>query len=225
MTVAPSTNQALSFAQLEQLWLQAGGSQASAPVAAAIALAESGGHPSSLNNTPSTGDYSVGLWQINYFGNLYPGRTAAFGPPDALTDPLANARAAVTVSNGGNNFDPWSTFLSGAYKQYLPATATLVSKSDPFGLPGVGSTALLPTLIGGSSSPVAKQAGAVGSAVGSAVSGATSGVLSGVMPIGVGLIFVLAALALLGFGLTRLTAESDESRSAQILPFAAAAAA
>lgn len=105
----------LSFSQLEKLWIQAGGSPGKAAVAAAIALAESNGNPSALNNTPSTGDYSVGLWQINYYGSLAPSRTAQFGPPQALTSPLANAKAAVAISGDGSNFTPWTTYTSGAY--------------------------------------------------------------------------------------------------------------
>lgn len=110
----------MTFSEIEQVWIQAGGSKQSAPTAAAIALAESGGNPQALNDNASTGDYSVGLWQINYFGGLRKSRTAQFGPPSALTDPAANARAAVAVSSGGTNFDPWTTYTRGSYEQYLP---------------------------------------------------------------------------------------------------------
>ncbi len=34
---------------------------------------------------PSTGDYSWGPWQINYYGNLYDGRVALLGSPDTNT--------------------------------------------------------------------------------------------------------------------------------------------
>ena len=34
---------------------------------------------------PSTGDYSWGPWQINYYGNLYDGRVALLGSPDSNT--------------------------------------------------------------------------------------------------------------------------------------------
>lgn len=111
----------MSYADLEGLWVQAGGSPASAPLAAAIAMAESGGNPSSLNNNASTGDLSYGLWQINMIGSMGPQRERQFGinSYSQLLDPLTNAKAAVAVSNGGTNFAPWSTFKSGAYKKYL----------------------------------------------------------------------------------------------------------
>lgn len=114
-----------TFSQIESLWTQNGGSPAAAPIAAAIAMAESGGNPQSLNNTPSTGDYSVGLWQINYFGNLDGPRTAAYGNPTSLAaDPNAQAKAAISISGNGANWSPWSTYTSGAYKQYLSGGGT-----------------------------------------------------------------------------------------------------
>jgi hypothetical protein len=113
----------LSYSQLEGLWIQAGGSQASAPIAAAIALAESGGNPSSLDNNPRTGDLSYGLWQINMIGSMGPGRLREFGlsSDSQLLDPLTNAQAAVKVAGGGSNpnFSPWTTFTSGKYLKYL----------------------------------------------------------------------------------------------------------
>lgn len=85
--------------QLESLWVQAGGSPSAAPMASAIALAESRGNPGAQS---STGD--VGLWQIN----------AAAHPGQATTDPLANAQAAVAISANGTNWRPWCTAYSDA---------------------------------------------------------------------------------------------------------------
>lgn len=105
---ATSAAGAMSFAQIEQLWIQNGGNAAVAPVMAAIAIAESGGHPTSLNNNPSTGDYSVGLWQINYYNGLLASRTASYGSPAALQgDANAQARAAISLSADGTNLAPW----------------------------------------------------------------------------------------------------------------------
>lgn len=129
------TTTPLSFAQIEQLWTQSGGDPNVAPVAAAIALAESGGNPGALNNDPATGDYSVGLWQINYYGNLYPSRTAAYGSPATLrTNPSEQAAAAIGISGNGQNWSPWTTYTSGAYKQYLmgaPAQTTGIAAPPP----------------------------------------------------------------------------------------------
>jgi hypothetical protein len=120
----------VTFKQLEDLWIRAGGSPSSAPTAAAIALAESGGRPDALNDNPATGDYSVGLWQINYYGPLRSGRTRAFGPPEALTDPLKNAQAAVALSSAGASFSPWSTYKSGAYISHLKGGGSPTQTGD-----------------------------------------------------------------------------------------------
>ena len=110
----------MSFAQIEKLWTDNGGNAASAPIMAAIAEAESGGNPTSLNNNPSTGDYSVGLWQINYFGSMLGPRSKSYGTPQALQgNANAQAKAAISISNNGTSLSPWSTYTSGAYKQYL----------------------------------------------------------------------------------------------------------
>lgn len=113
-------DQQLTYSQIAQLWTSQGGDPTLAPVMAAIAMAESGGHTGVVNDTPSTGDYSVGLWQINYFGNLAPGRTQQFGSPDQLGgDPASQARAAIALAGDGGGLSNWSTYTSGAYKQYL----------------------------------------------------------------------------------------------------------
>lgn len=108
----------LSFGQLQALWIRAGGPKDKAPIAAAVALAESGGRSDALNATPP--DYSVGPWQINYYGPLADSRTQRFGPANYLrANPLANARAAVAISNGGQDFSAWTTYTNGAWKGQL----------------------------------------------------------------------------------------------------------
>jgi hypothetical protein len=75
---------------------------------AGIAVAESGGNAGVLNDTPSTGDYSVGLWQINYYDGLLSGRTAEYGSPAALAaDPNAQAKAAIALFGGGPGISNW----------------------------------------------------------------------------------------------------------------------
>ena len=66
----------------------------------AIALAESGGRTSALNNK---GEHSMGLWQINVASNV---RKNRWGD---LNDPLVNARAAYDVSRHGRDMRPWTT--------------------------------------------------------------------------------------------------------------------
>lgn len=91
-----------SFSQLEDLWRQAGGNPLSAGMAAAIAMAESGGNPSATH-TNSNGTVDRGLWQIN----------SIHGAQSTL-DPLANARAAVAISGNGSSWRPWCTAWSNA---------------------------------------------------------------------------------------------------------------
>ena len=120
----------ISHSDLETLWTLAGGSQATADTAAAIAQAESGGNPAAILNTafpnlpgyhpPAKGnlpEYSVGLWQVNLVA--HPQYTAA-----AMLTPRLNAIAAVAISNGGLSFSAWSTYKSGAYKDYLISAGT-----------------------------------------------------------------------------------------------------
>lgn len=97
-----------------------GMSHGDANVMAAIGEAESTLDLSVINDTPSTGDYSVGIWQINYYGDLYAERAREFGTPGQLVRHglTAQAYAAYTVWRQ-QGFNAWSTYKSGAYKQYL----------------------------------------------------------------------------------------------------------
>lgn len=91
-------------------------------VFAAIASAESGLDWRVVNNTPSTGDLSVGLFQINYYDGLYASRSAAFGTPQQLVEGglSRQAFAAMQLWKGrGQSWADWSTYNSGAYRAYL----------------------------------------------------------------------------------------------------------
>jgi hypothetical protein len=124
-----------TYTQLVELWEAAGGAPRLAGTMAAIALAESGGDPEALNppdcrfeasecvpcNKSTSGDYSVGLWQINYYGGNFAPWKARYGCPYKLFDPLANARAAVDLAGGGSGLGNWTTYTSGAYRDHLPA--------------------------------------------------------------------------------------------------------
>jgi hypothetical protein len=96
------------------LWISAGGSKALAPVAAAIAEAESGGNSDARNASGASG-----LWQIL-------GDPAGVG--GNVFDPATNAKMAVAkyhqAPGGGNNFSPWVTFTNGAYKAFLSNKTT-----------------------------------------------------------------------------------------------------
>jgi hypothetical protein len=90
----------LSCAGLQQLWDAAGGNPGDSFMAAEIAEAESGGRQYALSPTR---DY--GFWQIN----ISNGALATFSA-------YGNARAAITLSDDGRNWDAWTTYRTGAYE-------------------------------------------------------------------------------------------------------------
>ena len=125
--------------ELEQLWVAAGGSPDADAVAAAVALAESGGDPTRIDNTayparpgyhkPAAGaqpEYSVGIWQVNMLA--HPSYTEA-----ALLTPTGNAKAAIAISGNGKDWQPWSTYTSGAYLKFLPGAETAAGGASPGG--------------------------------------------------------------------------------------------
>ena len=117
----------LSALEIETVWVQAGGNASAKDEAAAIALAESGGDPTRINNTaypdrpgyhpPALGnlpEYSVGLWQINLLA--HPQYTEA-----QLLTQDGNAAAAITISANGQLWGAWSTYRTEAYYSNLNA--------------------------------------------------------------------------------------------------------
>lgn len=110
------TNWAQAYDALRALGL----SEANANILAAIPGAESGYDLSVINDTPSTGDYSVGTWQVNYYGNLYAGRVRQFGTPKHLAQSSVSVQASAAHQIWAEQgFSAWSTYTSGAYKAYL----------------------------------------------------------------------------------------------------------
>lgn len=132
---APSySNASLSDAEIAAEAANAGIPWSQVPTAVAIALAESGGNPHALDNNPSTGDLSYGLWQVNMIGSLGPARAQQFGLCSAsqvqngqcgqtqyqgLWDPATNAKAMAAISNHGSDWSAWTTYTRGTYQQYL----------------------------------------------------------------------------------------------------------
>ena len=98
---ATSLSGTLGCSGLEALWEAAGGSHAEAFIAAEIAMAESGGQQYALS---PTNDY--GYWQIN----------GSHGPALATFNPMGNAKAAIIISDDGDDWDPWTTYVTGAYE-------------------------------------------------------------------------------------------------------------
>src|SRR6185437_11116874 len=88
----------------------------------AITGNESGWATDAINDCPDTGDYSIGLGQINLYGDLLNGRIQQLQSLGynvrtkadavlALQDPLTNLRMAYLLGNGGSNWQPWSADL------------------------------------------------------------------------------------------------------------------
>ena len=103
-----------------------------AAILTAIGVAESSLDVTVINDTPSTGDYSVGIWQINYYGSDYAPRVAEFGTPEQLIlgGLAAQARAALTIANQ-SGFTPWSTYNNGSYAQYLHGYGGIPPQTQP----------------------------------------------------------------------------------------------
>lgn len=116
----------LSLAQLKGLAQQVGLSGNNVNIAAAIAMAESGGNTQAYNPETAAGTAqghgSRGLWQI--YGAAHPQYNNS-----SMFDALSNAKAMYAVSSGGRNWNPWSTYTSGAYRQYLNGASSTPSSS------------------------------------------------------------------------------------------------
>ena len=107
-----------TYAQLMGLWIKNGGSRATAPIAAAIAEAESSGNAGATSGNPDGGT-NVGLWQLDT-----PGGKGAGYTEQQLLDPATNAHVAVVGSNDGRDWSAWATYVSGAYKAFLSGRTT-----------------------------------------------------------------------------------------------------
>lgn len=138
----------LSWGQLEQLWINAGGAADKAPIAAAVAMAESGGR-NVVSAPNSNGSRDVGYWQIN----------SAHGSGQATLDPMGNARAAVQISANGSNWRPWCTAWTGGCRGTYDPTGpnTPVGRQWATGLAqkASGGTVASPLPTGGDNAGVA----------------------------------------------------------------------
>jgi len=122
-----------SIENLVQLALSVGFKGENAAIAAAIAMAESGGNPTI--DTVKSGldpekkkEFSIGLWQINMRGRLGEERRKKFNiENNDLYNPNLNAQIAYKLSSG-YNFDDWTTYTKGNYKTYLPAAKDALQK-------------------------------------------------------------------------------------------------
>src|SRR5215831_6757861 len=72
--VVTAVEEGIAVTSLRALLASAGFHGQGLDTAVAVAMAESGGHPTSHNTNAGTGDNSYGLFQINMLGSLGPAR-------------------------------------------------------------------------------------------------------------------------------------------------------
>lgn len=147
----------LTFDQVENYWIQAGGNPQSAAMAAAVADAESGLNPQAQRTNPD-GTTGIGLWLLPQNGT-----------PPGSTDPLASARAAVQLSQNGTDWTQWCSTWSDNNCGQNNGTYL-----------GSGSNALM-SLGTQASSPSYNMFGSVPAGSGVGASTATSGPLGGLL--------------------------------------------
>lgn len=99
---------ALTFAEVEAVWVRNGGDPAAARLAAAVASAESGRRPSAVNGSNTDGSIDRGLFQMNGVH----GACSTF-------DLNQNTRCAIQLSRNGTNWRPWVAFNTGAHRRFL----------------------------------------------------------------------------------------------------------
>lgn len=127
----PQLNKKLSKRQLQKLTFKTGFRGEGRRVAVAVAQAESGGRVGSVlcNAKPPfnprqkfeagvsqcrkhRASADRGLWQVNDYWHKKVSNQCAFSS-------VCNAKAAYKISNGGREWQWWSTFQNGSYRQYL----------------------------------------------------------------------------------------------------------
>lgn len=176
-----------TFAQLEALWIQAGGDRASAPIMAAIALAESSGNPMATNHN-SDGSTDRGLWQINsVHGSL------------STYDVTDNAKAAVKIKST-QGLSAWVTYTSGAYRKFLQNGVN----PDSNGLPS-GST---------STADQAGLTGDIGTAIGQGLGQAFQSLMQPVISTLIWGGEIMFGIGMIGLGLVVFVLGTDRGKKA-----------
>lgn len=104
----PMVPKKLSFQQLKEL--AAAAAMQNPEIAAAVALAESGGRTDFKDSTGARG-----LWRIN---PLTCPKQWANG--EMLLHAGFNAQAAGEMSNNGTDWSSWESFRNGSYQKHLP---------------------------------------------------------------------------------------------------------
>lgn len=162
------------------------GGYSEAEVATAVALAESGGNPNNVGDQSLAKNGSLGLWQI-YTGAHQPNEFGLMGgwtPSNvaALKNPITNAKAAYAVFKSQGFGTPgkpgagWTTYSTGAYKQYLMQAKAASLQANRIG----GSTGNL-LVTGPVNDQGAPTSGNDTTAAGADVASSVSGIFSGLV--------------------------------------------
>ncbi len=121
---APYEAGGLTYADVINLEIAVGVPRNELATALAIAMAESGLRTNATNvNTDVYQSVDRGLWQINNHWHPDISDNQAYDPTG-----LGNARAMMEVSNNGTNWNPWSTYSSGAYLSHLGVAEEAVNE-------------------------------------------------------------------------------------------------
>ena len=110
---------------------EAGFNGQSASTIVAIAQAESGLNPNARGINTS-GSVDRGILQIN---NVYHPEVSDY----CAYNPQCAFQQAYRISNAGTNFTPWTTYNSGAYRQYL-SKASFTTNTSPNSSSGITGT-------------------------------------------------------------------------------------
>jgi hypothetical protein len=118
--VIPKGGQQMNLDQLRDLARAVGFPPESVDIAGAVAMAESSGYVDAVGDNGQ----SFGLWQIHH-----PSHPSY--EPSLLLTPSYNAQAALKISQGGANWEPWTTYRNGEYRKWLPAAAQALAPAPP----------------------------------------------------------------------------------------------
>jgi hypothetical protein len=116
---ANASSGTLNTAAIGGFWVLAGGPSSVAETAEAITGAESSFEPGIIQAGQPYSTTGWGLWQITP-GDSIPG---TYGQDYQLLDPWNNAEGAVNKYDAAGGFTPWTTYVDGAYKNYLQYTS------------------------------------------------------------------------------------------------------
>jgi hypothetical protein len=120
----------MNYKEIVSLAKDMGLNDSRARVAAAIAMAESGGNPNAVVH--DSDDDSYGLWQINMKDPMGSDRRRKYGLPnnEALLDPRRNGMVMADLSQHGGNFSAWTTYTSGKYKEHMDGKSLADKAAD-----------------------------------------------------------------------------------------------